>query len=149
MKQHSLIFLYLLMCGFCFSAKAQSNNIETQKNPCAEVLTEDGGFITDKTAVIVEPSYKGGDEKLYKFLADNLNYPDKARERRITGTVVLKFVVEKDGSITNIEITKSVARDIDEECIRVVKKMPRWKPGTVNGKPARFNYCQPIAFDLQ
>lgn len=149
MKHRRLILLCILVCGFCFTATAQSNATATQKNPCAEVLSEDGGFTTDSTAVIVEPSYKGGDKKLYKFLFENLSYPDKAIERSITGTVVLKFVVEKDGSITNIEITRSVARDIDEECIRVVRKMPRWKPGTVNGLPARFRYCLPIAFDLQ
>lgn len=148
MNKYTLTLLCILTCGFCFSATAQSNIIET-KNPCAEVYSEDGGFITDPKAVIVEPSYKGGDKKLYKFLSENVSYPDKAIERRITGTVLLKFVVEKDGSITNIEIARSVARDIDEECIRVVKKMPRWKPGTVNGKPAKFRYCLPIAFDLQ
>lgn len=149
MKRRNFIFLCLLICGVCFSTAAQNNIFEKQKNPCAEILSDNGSHIADTNAVIVEPSYKGGEDKLYKFLAENLNYPDKARKRSITGTVVLKFVVEKDGRITNIEIAKSVGYGIDEECIRVMHKMPRWKPGTVNGKPARVQYCLPIKFDLQ
>ncbi len=149
MKQHSLIFLCLLICGFYYNAVAQKNIPSKQKNPCAAALSDNGSHIADANAVIAEPSYKGGENKLYKFIFENLNYPDKARDRGVTGEAIVQFVVEKDGSITNIKIAQSVGYGIDEECIRVVQKMPRWKPGTVNGKPARFQYCLPFKFELQ
>ena len=145
MKRLLTLFITL---GIINGLSAQTNISEISKNPCAAVLSEDGSFISDSNAVLIEPQFKGGEKKLYKFLFENLNYPDRARERNITGIVVLKFVVEKDGSITNIEISRSVFKDIDEECIRVMQKMPKWKPGTVDGKPARFQYCLPIQFEL-
>ena len=146
MKRLLTLFITL---GIINGLSAQTNISEISKNPCAAVLSEDGSFISDSNAVLVEPQFKGGENKLYKFLAENLKYPDKARERTITGIVVVKFVVEKDGSITNIEIARSVFEDIDKECIRVIQKMPRWMPGTADGKPARFSYCLPIQFELR
>lgn len=143
-------FLFFFVAlGIIDGAVAQNDIHAMSKNPCAAVLSDNGSPLSDSSAILIEPQFKGGEDKLYKFLTENLNYPDKVRERNITGTVVLKFVIEKDGRITNIEIARSVAKDLDEECIRVIQKMPRWKPGTVNGKPARVQYCLPIQFELR
>ena len=93
----------------------------------------------------IQPSFPGGEEARQKFLADNIIYPDSARENGIQGTVYLSFVVEKDGSLSNIEL---VAGDkmLAKESIRVVKLMPKWNPGYHEGELARVKINMPIKF---
>jgi protein TonB len=84
-----------------------------------------------------------------KYLAENIHYPDSAIEHNIEGRVIVKFVVNEDGRISDCEIVKRVDKDCDEEALRVVKKMPRWKPGIQNGKAVRVYLTLPIVFKLR
>lgn len=84
-----------------------------------------------------------------KFLSNNIRYPESAQQNDIQGRVIVKFVVEKDGSIGNVTVVKGVDRDLDREAIRVVKKMPRWQPGKNNGVAVRSYFNLPVTFRLQ
>lgn len=95
------------------------------------------------------PEYIGGMEAMYAFLRENLTYPEAARNNNIQGTVVLEFVVERDGSVSNVKPLISLFPACDEEAIRVVKKMPKWKPGEQMGKTVRCYFNLPIRFTLQ
>ena len=82
------------------------------------------------------------------YLGKNIHYPDSARAHNIQGRVVVKFVVNEDGSISDCKIITSVNKECDEEALRVVKSMPRWKPGTQNGKKVKVYFNLPIVFKL-
>lgn len=94
------------------------------------------------------PEYPGGMTETMKYLSRSIKYPQKARDKGEQGRVVLQFVVERDGSITDVEVVKGVSSSIDKEAIRVIKKMPKWNPGILNGKPVRVRYTLPIMFRL-
>ena len=104
----------------------------------------------DEVYVFVEeyPSFPGGEEALYKFIDDNLRYPDEAREPNVQGTVVIRFVVEKDGSISNATIAREIGCGCGREALRVVNMMPRWNPGKQGGKPVRTEFTLPVQFYL-
>ncbi len=92
------------------------------------------------------PEFNGS---VNKYLSDNIVYPDAAREAGIDGRVVIKFVVSEDGSVTGAVVEKSVNGSLDAEALRVVKAMPKWKPGKQNGKPVKVYYRVPVKFTLQ
>ncbi len=95
------------------------------------------------------PQYPGGGDAMHHFIADNLVYPVKAREEGISGKVYVSFVVEVDGSITNVEIRRGQHELLNNEAIRLVKSMPNWKPGSIRGKLVRTRYTLPIVFRLE
>ena len=95
------------------------------------------------------PEYEGGMEALYKYLAENIHYPEQAKADGIQGRVLIRFVVMTDGSIVNVEVAKGIGGGCDEEAVRVVKGMPKWKPAIYEGKPVNVQYCIPINFKLQ
>ena len=95
------------------------------------------------------PTFPGSEFKMYEFLAMNIRYPQRAREDGYSGTVYVRFVVEPDGTITNIEVAKGVGGGCSEEAVRVVKMMPNWIPGEAFGKKVRVTYTLPINFRLQ
>jgi protein TonB len=97
----------------------------------------------------IMPQFPGGVPALYRYLKNHVQYPVSAKEMGYQGTVYLSFVVEKDGSISNVVILRSVGGGCDEEAIRVVKSMPDWSPGTQMGRPVRVIYNLPIKFTLQ
>ncbi len=97
----------------------------------------------------VMPSFPGGDKELMSYLSKNLKYPVIAAEQGIQGRVVLRFVVGKDGEISNIEVVRSLESSCDKEAIRVVKSMPRWIPGKQNGKSVPVYFSLPVRFQLQ
>ena len=97
----------------------------------------------------VEPEFPGGIEALYKYMQDNVKYPEKAKAGKIEGRVIVAFVIEKDGSVTNAKVVRGVSDEIDAEALRVVSAMPKWKPGTQQGTPVRVQYNLPITFKLQ
>jgi protein TonB len=94
------------------------------------------------------PSFPGGDVARMKFLQDNIRYPQMARESGIQGTVYVTFVVERDGSVTDVKILRGIGGGCDEEALRVVSNMPRWEPGKQRGKPVRVQFNMPIKFTL-
>ena len=95
------------------------------------------------------PSFPGGDAELMKFLHDHMKYPAVAEENGIQGRVICTFVVERDGSISDVKIVKSVDPSLDKEAIRVLKSMPKWIPGKQNGSAVRVKYTVPVTFRLQ
>ncbi len=95
------------------------------------------------------PTFPGGDAARNEFLSRTIRYPAAAEENGIQGRVVVQFVVEKDGSISNVNVVRSVDPSLDKEAIRVVKAMPRWIPGKQNGSPVRCKFTLPVSFKLQ
>ena len=97
----------------------------------------------------VRAEFPGGAEALRAFLAENCHYPKEAREKQQQGVVLLEFAIEKDGTISTVTVLRGVCEALDEEAIRVVKAMPKWKPGENNGQPCRSYFQLPITFALQ
>lgn len=93
--------------------------------------------------------FPGGQAALMRWLSNNVRYPESAQQNDIQGRVIVKFVVEKDGSIGHVQVVKGVDKDLDREAIRVVKKMPRWQPGKNNGVAVRSYFNLPVVFRLQ
>ena len=88
-------------------------------------------------------------EALYKYLAENIHYPEQAKNDQIQGRVVISFVVEKDGGISDAKVVKGIGGGCDEEALRVVNAMPKWTPGKMRGEVVRVNFNLPITFKLQ
>ncbi len=101
------------------------------------------------TVVESMPEYQGGMAKLYSFLNSNIKYPVMAKESGIQGKVYITFVVERDGSITDVRVLRGIGGGCDEEAVRVVSSMPKWKPGKQRGKPVRVQYNLPVRFTLE
>ncbi len=95
------------------------------------------------------PEFPGGQAALLKWIGDNIKYPTIAEENGIQGRVVCTFVVERDGSVTDVQVARSIDPSLDKEAIRVLKKMPRWNPGKQNGSAVRVKYTVPVTFKLQ
>ena len=111
-------------------------------------LKADAENLTVELKKIVMPKYPGGLAECMKFLSKNIRYPKKARENGTQGRVVVQFYVETDGSIDDIKIVNSVSWELNDEAKRVIKKMPKFKPGTIGGEPARMQSTLPIMFRL-
>ena len=96
-----------------------------------------------------QPLFPGGPAALMKYLSDHTKYPVVAQENGVQGRVTVQFVVEKDGSISDVHVLRGVDPSLDKEAVRVVKSMPRWTPGKQNGINVRVNYRVPVLFRLQ
>jgi protein TonB len=83
---------------------------------------------------------------VYKYLSDNLNYPEIAKEANIQGRVLVRFWIDEKGSVEDVQILRGIGGGCDEEVKRVVSKMPRWRPGTFGGKPTKLRYTLPVNF---
>ena len=122
-----------------------------------KVITENMQIVEEKVEEdrtvfeVVEqmPSFPGGDAALMSFLSKNIHYPAIAEENGIQGRVVATFVVERDGSISDVKVVKSIDPSLDKEAVRVLKSMPKWIPGKQNGSPVRVKYTVPVTFRLQ
>ncbi len=137
MKLH---YLWLVICFLWFlnSLSAQQTNNPT--NSTAE---------KEMTVVVEEmPSFPGGEVARMKFLADNINYPEEAMKNKIQGTVSVSFNVSKSGKVSGVKIYKGIGGGCDEEVKRVVKLMPRWNPGTQDGKPVKVRFVMSVNFKL-
>ena len=94
------------------------------------------------------PEFKGGMQKLYDYLGNQIKYPQMAMDNNIQGKVYVQFVVEKDGSINDVKVVKGVHNTLDKEATRVVKDRPAWNPGEQRGKKVRVRYTLPINFTI-
>ena len=130
-------------------------NAEVEQNEVIEeyvpVEVEEEEVVEQEIFKIVEemPSYPGGEQKLMEYVAKNIKYPQIARETGIQGRVYVNFVVEPDGSVSNVSVLRGIGGGCDEEAMRVVKNMPKWKPGKQRGKAVRVQYMLPVNFKLQ
>jgi len=100
------------------------------------------------TAVEIQPEYPGGEAALGKFLQKNIRYPSIAKENNIQGKVYIQFVVERDGSLTDIKVLREPGSGTGDEAVRVLKISPHWKAGVQNGKPVRVQFTLPVNFSL-
>lgn len=107
--------------------------------------------VTEEIFVVVEeaPQFPGGESALMKYLNDNIRYPVIAQENGIQGRVTCQFVVERDGSISDVQVVRGQDPSLDKEAVRVIQGMPRWKPGKQRGAPVRVRYTLPVLFRLQ
>ena len=119
--------------------------VTTEENP-VQVLNTDN----DTVFQIVEqmPQFPGGEQALMEFVAKSVVYPEEAKEKNISGRVFVSFVVEKDGSVSNVKVLRGIGGGCDEEAVRVIKSMPKWEPGKMKGKPVRVSYQIPFNFKL-
>ena len=146
------LFVLIPFLGMLFIA--QSFNVQAQDAIVAELpeiqKVNPGQQNGDQIFTEVDeiPEFPNGQDALMKYLMENLRYPTEARNNRIQGTVFVTFVVEKDGSITDVKTLRGVAPSLDEESIRVVKAMPKWKPGILKGEPVRVQFNLPLRFVL-
>lgn len=100
-------------------------------------------------AVEQQAVFPGGQAALMIWISENLIYPVAAQENGVQGRVIVRFVIEKDGTVTNPVVVRSVDPDLDKEALRLVKKMPKWQPGKLNGVVVRSNFYLPVTFKLQ
>jgi len=116
-----------------------------------EIIADEKPKEEEKVFDVVEqmPEFPGGQAALLKWISDNIKYPAIAEENGIQGRVVCTFVVERDGSVTDVQVARSVDPSLDKEAKRVLMKMPRWIPGKQNGSAVRVKYTVPVTFRLQ
>ena len=130
-------------------------NAEMDQNEVVEEyvapVIEEEEVVEQEIFQIVEemPAFPGGEAKLMEYVGKNVKYPQIARESGIKGRVFVSFVVEPDGSVSNVKVLRGIGGGCDEEAMRVVKAMPKWKPGKQRGKAVRVSYMLPINFQLQ
>ena len=115
------------------------------------VFAQDANEDTDKAYEVVDemPSFTGGQGALMQFLANNVKYPTVAFENGVQGRVLVSFIVERDGSLSNVKVERSVDPSLDKEAVRVVKAMPKWQPGKAKGSTVRVKFTVPITFRMQ
>jgi tonB family C-terminal domain len=150
--QHDVMqWAYSLVAYNCENKSEQSalysaNPLNMQAE--SQLVTQDG---KEKNTNIDDelPSFPGGDAKLREWIKKNMKYPSYAKNNGIEGQVLVVFIVEKDGSISNAEVSWGVDPSLDQEALRIVNKMPKWKPGTQNGVAMRVKYRLPITFMLK
>jgi protein TonB len=144
MEFKKIVGIVFLLVFAIFNVNAQENTKteeldKTQFNKDSSSFSQIGGKL---------PEYPGGMDSLWKFILENIVYPEVARQAGIEGKVVISFVVEKDGSLSSFEVVKKVHPLLNEEALRVVKLMPNWEPGKLNGKAVKVRFQLPIEFKL-
>lgn len=142
MKAIKYLLIGALMIVFSNATMAQTNSGDS-----AHKIESDSERIYD----IVEqmPSFPGGNQALYQYISSHIKYPAILAEAGTQGRVIVTFVVEPDGSLTNVKVSKSVDAALDKEALRLVSSMPRWIPGKQNGKAIRVKYSVPVSFRLK
>jgi TonB family protein len=130
-------------------AVAVKYNLPIQFKIQEETASSDKDAKTAANKIEIMPEFPGGAEGLQKYLIDKINYPKASRKNNIEGKVIVSFVVNEKGKTENIIVKKGLDKDCDKEAVRVVKKMPKWKPGMDGGKPVKVQFNLPINFKLQ
>ena len=122
------------MAVFCLSTVSAQKTVVSKKN--------------QKVFDVVEqmPEFPGGMEALVKYMAENMKYPEDAKKQQVEGRVLVQFIVETDGSVSNTEVLMRVFPSLDAEAVRVISGMPKWIPGKQNGKVVRVKYTIPVSF---
>ena len=124
-----------------------------EENPSELVVEAPVRVVEEKTYEMFDiqkpPSFPGGEKELLKFLAENIKYPPLARENNIQGNVALTFVVNKNGSVSDVTILRDIGGGCGKEAVRVVNSMPRWNPGEANGNPVKVRFTLPVRFKLE
>ena len=127
------LILLVVVALFCSTSVMAQTEVE-----------DDAIFVVAENA----PEFPGGSDSLYAYIARNIKYPEAAKKEKIEGRVFVTFVIEKDGQVSSAKILRDIGGGCGEEAIRVVKNMPKWKPGTQRGNPVRFQFNLPVSFLL-
>lgn len=146
----------LLIAGNISCSQDASQTEDAKEEVVAPVSPEAKEAPADSTAkeevfMVAEqmPEYPGGMKEMLKFLQENVKYPENAMKNNVQGRVIVQFVVEKDGTPTEFKVLRSVDPDLDAEALRVMKAMPKWKPGMQKGQVVRVKFTVPVSFKLQ
>ncbi|MBO4813903.1 MAG: energy transducer TonB [Muribaculaceae bacterium] len=131
MKKLILMSMMAILC--LMTANAQKTVVSQSKQNVYDVVEQ-------------MPEFPGGMPAMIEFLQTNLKYPSDAKKQNVGGRVLVMFVVETDGTISNVRVAKNVFPSLDAEAVRVVKAMPKWNPGKEKGKPVRVNFSLPIVY---
>lgn len=122
----------------------------TGESPSVAIPDETGSGEAEVFVVVEEmPSFPGGDNRLLEFLSRELRYPSLALESKIQGLVVVQFIIDENGNITQPTVTRGIGGGCDEEALRVIKSMPVWKPGKQRGRAVKVRYNLPVRFQLK
>ena len=134
-----------------FMSTEADENTTVEIQEVVDVVQEEEVVEEPQVFFIVEdmPEFPGGELALRKYIAENVRYPEMAKENDIQGTVYVRFVVDTDGSVKNVEVIRGVDQLLDKEAIRVVQSLPKWKPGKQRGKAVKVSHSVPIKFQLQ
>lgn len=152
--------IFILSLAFSTATTAQTKHaLEAKSNEKAPAAQEATGIepgTAQSAAVLQPPAVYTFVEQMPEpsvdmntYIGKNVRYPDSARKNSIQGRVVVKFVVNEDGTLSNVEAIRGIGYGCDEEAVRVIKSMPRWKPGKQGGKAVKVNFNQPVLFKLQ
>lgn len=120
-----------------------ANHNYSQSDPVSDYLTR------VKDSIDVHPVFKGGQPKMYEFIGKHIIYPASAQDNNVQGKVYVDFIVSKKGKIKDVKIVKGVHKVLDEEAMRVIRKMPKWTPGEHEGEKISVRYTLPINFNLE
>lgn len=158
-KEKSKLRMFLSVIGFfivfAMVTVSCSNDKEPElpETPVGQKSVENSEKTTppgDVVFTVVEkmPEFPGGMSALMKFIGDHITYPKQAKQAGIQGKVFIRFIVEKDGSVSNVKVLRGIGGGCDEEAMRVVKMLPKWKAGEQNGQKVRVSFNIPIKFSL-
>lgn len=131
------LILMSMMAAVCLMTASAQKTVVSQSNQNVYDVVEQ------------MPEYPGGMEAMIEFLYTNIKYPEDAIKQNIGGRVMVMFVIEPDGSVTNVRVAKKVFPSLDAEAVRVVKTMPKWKPGKEKGRAVRVNFTIPVIFSIK
>ena len=145
----ALASVSLLLAG----CNANPQQTETAAPDASDTATETAAPAPTPTDSVYEvtevmPEFPGGTQALFKFISENLEYPQHAIDGQIEGRVVVQFVVDKTGKVGNIQVVRSIDKLLDQAAIDVVRALPAWKPGMQNGQPVNVRYTLPVSFKL-
>lgn len=156
LAKYTLIFplmFLLITINSCTNRDKSANEDDTAVVQTTEPVAETpvAPVDTGEVYVVVEnqPTFRGGNSAMMKFLSDNIKYPVEAIEKKIDGRVITNFIVEKDGRITDVQVVRGIDPLLDKEAARVVQSMPNWQPGTHRGENVRVRFTLPVVFRLE
>ena len=144
-----MMIVVLLMMTVGNIACAQNVPLIIDPDKVDQYLAERKDTINVYDCVEQMPSFPGGSQKLKEFIEENLRYPKELEESCVQGRVIVRFIVERNGKLSNVKVVKSVDPVLDKEALRIVKLMPRWIPGRQNGITVRVKFYIPIIFRLK
>ena len=151
MKKENLVTMIVILLMMTVGNIACAQNVPLIIDPdkVDQYLAERKDTINVYDCVEQMPSFPGGTQKLKEFIEENLRYPKELEESCVQGRVIVRFIVERNGKLSNVKVVKSVHPALDKEAIRIVKLMPRWIPGRQNGITVRVKCYIPIIFRLK
>ena len=141
-----ILFIISIILTSAFAKGQEKVNTVVLSAPMVPITKAD----SDKVFAAVEqsPDFPGGMNKFYLYITTNVRYPENARKKNIQGKVFVTFIVERDGSLSNVRVARGVSEDIDAEAVRVIQASPKWNPGLQNGVPVRVVFTMPLSFIL-